>query len=150
MKECDISKIHISSSFILSVSLLIMFDTLLLTITTLQLSATLHHTSPNYISLHFATLHHISPHFAQLHFTTLIDTSLPLICTSLIPPNLFSAFMAGYRVNCTLTVHLPFFPWLRALLRQDIIVEVLRSHSDTLQSVGLLWTSDQPDAETST
>jgi hypothetical protein len=28
MKECDNSKIHISSNFILSVSLLIMFDTL--------------------------------------------------------------------------------------------------------------------------
>ena len=25
-----------------------------------------------------------------------------------------------------------------------------RSHSDTPPSVGLLWTSDQPDAETST
>jgi len=108
MKECDNStrKIHISNNFVLSISLLIMFDTLLLTITitTLQHSATLHHTSPNYISLHFATLHHISPHFAHLHFTTLIDTSLPLICTSFIPPNLLSTFMAGYRVNCTLTL----------------------------------------------
>jgi hypothetical protein len=31
-----------------------------------------------------------------------------------------------------------------------LIIEVSRSHSDTPQSVGLLWTSDQPDAETST
>jgi hypothetical protein len=31
-----------------------------------------------------------------------------------------------------------------------LISEVSRSHSDALQSVGLLWTSDQPDAETST
>ena len=30
-----------------------------------------------------------------------------------------------------------------------IIFEVLRSHSDTRHSVGLLWTSDQQDAETS-
>jgi hypothetical protein len=30
-----------------------------------------------------------------------------------------------------------------------IIIEVLRSHSDTPLSVGLLWTSDQSDAETS-
>jgi len=30
------------------------------------------------------------------------------------------------------------------------ISEHSRSHSDTPQSVGLLWTSDQPDAETST
>jgi hypothetical protein len=29
------------------------------------------------------------------------------------------------------------------------IIEASRSHSDTQQSVGLLWTSDQPDAETS-
>ena len=29
-------------------------------------------------------------------------------------------------------------------------VEDSWSHSDTLHSVGLLWTSDQPDAETST
>jgi len=31
-----------------------------------------------------------------------------------------------------------------------LIVEASRSHSDTPHSVGLLWTSDQPDAETST
>jgi hypothetical protein len=30
------------------------------------------------------------------------------------------------------------------------IVEAARSHSDPLKSVGLLWTSDQPDAEAST
>jgi hypothetical protein len=31
---------------------------------------------------------------------------------------------------------------------QDLfIVEISRSHSDTLPSVRLLWTSDQPDAE---
>jgi hypothetical protein len=31
-----------------------------------------------------------------------------------------------------------------------LIVEVSRSHSDKPHSVGLLWTSDQPDAQTST
>jgi len=31
-----------------------------------------------------------------------------------------------------------------------LIVEISRSHSDTPKSVGLLWTSDQPVAETST
>jgi len=31
-----------------------------------------------------------------------------------------------------------------------LIVEDSRSHSDTPHSVGLLWTSDQSDAETST
>ena len=30
------------------------------------------------------------------------------------------------------------------------VIEVSRSHSDTSHSVGLLWTSDQPDAEPST
>jgi hypothetical protein len=37
------------------------------------------------------------------------------------------------------------------LLGQDLlIVEASRSHSDTPHSVGLLWASDQPDADTST
>jgi len=31
-----------------------------------------------------------------------------------------------------------------------LIIEASRSHSDTPHSVRLLWTSDQPDAETST
>jgi len=31
-----------------------------------------------------------------------------------------------------------------------VIIEPLPSRSDTPHSVGLLWTSDQPDAETST
>ena len=36
------------------------------------------------------------------------------------------------------------------MCRGLLIIEVSRSHSDTPQSVGLLWTSDQPDTETST
>jgi hypothetical protein len=31
-----------------------------------------------------------------------------------------------------------------------LIIEASWSHSDTIHWVGLLWTSDQPDAETST
>jgi hypothetical protein len=31
-----------------------------------------------------------------------------------------------------------------------LVIEVSPSHSATPHSVGLLWTSDQPDAETST
>jgi len=31
-----------------------------------------------------------------------------------------------------------------------LIIEASLPHSDTPQSVGLLWTGDQPDAETST
>ena len=84
MKECDNStrKIHISINFLLSISLLIMFDTLLLRpslhcSTPLHLT-TLHHTSPNYTSdfttLHPTTLHYAYRHFASshLHFTTLL------------------------------------------------------------------------------
>jgi hypothetical protein len=45
------------------------------TITTLQHSATLHHTSPKYTSLHFLTLH-TSPNYISLHFATLHPTTL--------------------------------------------------------------------------
>ena len=31
-----------------------------------------------------------------------------------------------------------------------LIIEALRLHSDTPHSLGLFWTSDQPDAETPT
>jgi hypothetical protein len=61
MKECDNSKIHTSSNFLLSVCLLIMLDTFVTrTITTLQHFAILHHTSPNYTSQHLSTLHFLS------------------------------------------------------------------------------------------
>jgi len=37
------------------------------------------------------------------------------------------------------------------LVGQDLlIIEASQSHLDTSHSVGLLWTSDQPDADTST
>ena len=83
MKECDNSKIHISSNFILSLSRLIMFDTLILRrsqhcntslhFTTLH-PTTLHYTSLHFTQLHFTTLRYTS-HFTQLHFTTLRYTS---------------------------------------------------------------------------
>ena len=47
MRECDNSKVHISSNFLLSICLLII---------TLQHFATLHYTSPNYTSLHLSTI----------------------------------------------------------------------------------------------
>ena len=53
MRGCDNSKIHISSNFILSICLLIMFITL-------QHLATLNNTIPNYTSLHLSTLHFLS------------------------------------------------------------------------------------------
>jgi len=44
------------------------------------------------------------------------------------------------------------FPTLQqSTVGQDLFfIEASRSHKDTPQSVGFLWTSDQPDAETST
>ena len=87
MKECDNStrKIHISSNFILSISLLILFDTLLLRpslhcntplhFITLH-PTTLRYTSPHFTQLHFATLHHTSPNYTSLHFTALHPTTL--------------------------------------------------------------------------
>ena len=60
MKECDNNKIHISSNFLLSVCLLIMLAPYFCTTTTLQNFATLHHTSPNYTSLHLSELHFLS------------------------------------------------------------------------------------------
>jgi hypothetical protein len=38
----------------------------------------------------------------------------------------------------------------QALLGQGLIIKASQSHSDTPYLVGLLWTSDQPDTETST
>jgi hypothetical protein len=67
MKECDNStrKTHISMNFILSISLLIMFDTLLLR-PSLHCNAPLH-----FITLHPSPVHYTSPHFTTLHPTTL-------------------------------------------------------------------------------
>jgi hypothetical protein len=35
------------------------------------------------------------------------------------------------------------------LVDHGLIIEASRSHSDTPHSVGLLWSSNQPDAQTS-
>ena len=67
MKECDNSthKIHVSSNFLFSINLLIMFNTLLL-------RPSLHSNTP----LHFTTLHPTTLHYTSLHFTTLHPTPL--------------------------------------------------------------------------
>jgi hypothetical protein len=78
-KYCDNStrKIHTSNNFILSISLIIIFDTILL-------RPLLHCNTPlHFTTLHPTTLHYTSLYFTQLYLTTLIDTSLPLIYTSL-------------------------------------------------------------------
>jgi hypothetical protein len=42
-----------------------------------------------------------------------------------------------------------FFTAQHSLVGQDLLrIEALQSHSDTPHSVRLLWTSNQPDAET--
>ena len=67
MKECDNSKIRISSNFILSTCFLIMQGTLLL-------RPSLHcNTSLHFTTLHPTTLHYTYRHFtsSHLHFTTL-------------------------------------------------------------------------------
>jgi hypothetical protein len=76
MKECDNStrKIHISNNFILSISLLTMFDTLLLR-PSLHCNTPLHFTTLQPTTLHYTSLHFTPPHFTQLHFTTLRYTS---------------------------------------------------------------------------
>jgi hypothetical protein len=121
MKKCDNStrKVHTNSNFILSISLLIMFDTLLirpslhcntlLHFITLH-PTTLHHTSPNYTSLHFTqlhftTLHPTTPHYTLLHSTTLIDTSLPLLYT-LLP---FCLALRIYISYCSISLHITSF-----------------------------------------
>jgi hypothetical protein len=57
MKECDNSKIHISSDLLLTICLLIMSDTLLL--------------GPSLHCIHLATFHHTSLHLSTLHFLLL-------------------------------------------------------------------------------
>jgi len=67
-----------------------MFDTLLL-------RPSLHCNTPlHFTILHPTTLHCTSLHFTQPHFTTLIDTSLPLIYTS-IPSHLALPIYISYR-----------------------------------------------------
>jgi hypothetical protein len=70
MKECNNSKIHISSNFTLSISFLIMFDILLLR-PSLHCNTLLHFTTLRPTTLHY-TYRHFD--FSHLHFTTLSFT----------------------------------------------------------------------------
>ena len=92
MKECDNStrKINISNNFVLSISLLIMIDTLLLR-PSLHCNTPLHFTTLHYTSLHLTTLRPTTLHYTSLHFTTLHLTTLhytPLHFTTLHPTKL--------------------------------------------------------------
>ena len=58
-----------------------------------------------------------------------------------------------YRTKTSLlSMKLIFSPTVQQPLVDNglLIIETSQSHSDTPHSVGLLWTCDQPDAETST
>ena len=66
MKECDNSKIHTSSNFILSIYLLIMLDTLLLRPS--PHCTTLRYTSPRFAHLPITPLHYTYRHFTSSHF----------------------------------------------------------------------------------
>jgi len=80
MKECDNSKIHISSNFILFISLLIMFDTLLL-------RPSLHCNTP----LHFTTFQPTTLHYAR-HSTVLISKLISKIMNPFTALKNFSPF----------------------------------------------------------
>ena len=60
MRECDNSKIHISSNFLFTMSSNNFGHLITSAIITLQHFAALHHTSPDYTSLHLLTLHFLS------------------------------------------------------------------------------------------
>jgi hypothetical protein len=61
-----------------------------------------------------------------------------------------SSFMLQHTVRMRNIMTSPFHGSTALVSLGLLIVEVSRSHSDTLHSVGLLWTSDQPVAGTST
>jgi hypothetical protein len=83
----------------MSISLILMFDTLLL-------RPSLHCNYPlHFTTLHPTTLHYTSLQFTQLYFTTLIDTPLPLIYTSL-PFRLALRIYISYRsISLHITSH---------------------------------------------
>jgi len=76
MKERDNSKINISSNFILSVSLLIMFVTLLLR-PSLHCNTSLHFTTIHPTTLHYAFRQFISSHYTSLTSHLALSIMLP-------------------------------------------------------------------------
>jgi hypothetical protein len=93
---CDSStrKIHISNNFALSISLLIMFDALLL-------RPSLHCNTP----LHFTTLHQTTLHYTSLHFTQLHFTSSRLHFTTLSFSITHLHFLSFYFTSHHITTH---------------------------------------------
>jgi len=115
MRECDNSKIHIGSSFLLSICLIIMLDTLLLVPSlhsnTSQHFATLHHTSPHYTSLHLSTLHFLS---FTLHYPLiwLNPSTFPIV---LFPLTSLNYTQYGYHIPKLISKIMNPFPTLKNL-----------------------------------
>jgi hypothetical protein len=161
MKECDKStrKIHISINFILSISLLIMFDTLLLrpslhcntllhfttfhptTLHYNSLHFTLQHSSQNYNSLHF-TLQHSSPNYTSLHFDTLPPSTLHYTYQHFTSSHLHSTALS---FSFTLLHFLSFYfvqerhkhVWLKYQKHTRVIYSQTLLHRDAMRSVNL-------------
>ena len=86
--------------------------------------------------------------------TTLRDVREFLFCTMYFPINYmtyFSTFQVVTYITAVITLNCPSFSWRnRTLVDQGLLViKASRSPSDTPHPVGLLWKSDQPDAEKS-
>jgi hypothetical protein len=76
----------------------------------------------------------------------------PLICESEDQLSFFFVDkVTSGQIECLFMVRGFCYMVQQPLARQDVLVfEDSRAHSDTPHSVGLLWASDQPNAETST
>ena len=89
MKECDNSKVHINNNSLLSIRMSSnnIRHLITRTINTLQHFVALHHTSPNYTSLHLTTLHFLS---FTLHYSPiwLNPSTFPIVLFHLTSLNL--------------------------------------------------------------
>ena len=122
MRECNNSKIHISSNFLLSIRFIVMSDTLLLV-----------------PSLHCNT----SLHFTKLHFTKLIDTSIQytkistttVICiiSSLLLKSRFKSVFLLIVCNHHLTITNNILLWLLCSSQPAICYTLQLSASKTVQ-----------------
>jgi hypothetical protein len=105
----------------------------------------LHFTSYNFTSYNFTSYNFTSYNFTSYNFTSYNFTSYNNSTCRQIREKLEVEIL-------DFIILIYFFPMARQPLGVlgNLIIEASRSHSDTPHSVGLLWTSDQPVAETST
>jgi len=159
MKECDNSKIHISSNFVLSISLLIMFDTLLLRPSRNLMILQYTRFWSLFISL-FVNSSHITPLFLQRClelFRFPWQNILSCVCVYQDKKPVFIIREANINLweRCGTAVVARFsgvflFSWRNAANGPR------RPHyrgfmvTDTPHFIGILWTSDRSVAETAT